>query len=469
MAADRATEIDVCVIGAGAAGLAAAIEAADAGCSVLVLEAAPSPGGSTELSGGVIYAAGTSVQRAAGIVDHWQAMYERYLDVNRWDVEPGLARALAEGAAEAIEWLAAMGLGFDLVINTPVETIRRGHKTVGLGARLAEVLVDQVAGRGIEIRGHCRVDSLLTDDAGAVVGVTVGAHEIHARSVVVATGGFGQSREMIDEHLPSIAAHGEVVWSVSAPTCVGDGLHLGEQAGAAIVGHDRALALITPGFGPHFDVVPPAWLVYVNRDGQRFVDEKNPYGVTSTRVAAQRGGTAFAILDADTHAFAVPGTPSHQGGPSPNWNSRALDENLETGRVTRADTLADLADRLGIDPAGLETTMAGFNADCALGVDGRFGKDPAWLRPVATAPFYGAEIFPAMIALTACGIRIDPDGRALTRTGRSIAGLYAAGETTGGPMGLQYAGSGSSLANSLVFGRIAGRSAAAARPRGDDR
>ena len=92
--------------------------------------------------------------------------------------------------------------------------------------------------------------------------------------------------------------------------------------------------------------------------------------------------------------------------------------------------------------------------------DRRFGKDPAWMRPVATPPFYGAEIFPAMIALTACGIRIDPDARALTRAGRPIAGLYAAGETTGGPMGLQYAGSGSSIANSLVFGRIAGRSAA---------
>ena len=456
------------MVGAGAAGLAAAIEAADAGCSVVVLEAAPSPGGSTELSGGVIYAAGTSVQRAAGIVDQWQSMYERYLDVNRWDVEPGLARALAQGAAEVIEWLRTMGLEFDLILNSPVETIRRGHKTVGLGARLAEVLVEQVTGRGIEIRGHSRVDGLLTAAAGDIVGVTVSGEEIRAHSVVITTGGFGQSREMIDEHLPSIAAHGDVVWSVSAPTCVGDGLHLGEQAGAAIVGHDRALALITPGFGPFFDVVPPAWLVYVNRDGQRFVDEKNPYGVTSTRVAAQPGGTAFALLDSDTHAFAVPGTPSHQGGPSPNWNNRALDEHVESGKVARADTLRELAVRLRIDPDGLEATLELFNADCALGTDRRFGKDPAWMRPVATPPFYGAEIFPAMIALTACGIRIDPDARALSRAGRPIAGLFAAGETTGGPMGVQYAGSGSSIANSLVFGRIAGRSAArAAHETGD--
>lgn len=456
------TDVDVCVLGAGAAGLAAALEAADAGCSVLVLEAAAEPGGSTQLSGGVIYAAGTSVQRAAGIVDQWQAMYERYLDVNRWDVEPGLALALAKGAAEAIEWLRSMGLEFELIINSPVETIRRGHKTVGLGARLAEVLIDQVSDRDIEIRCHQRVDGLTVDTDGTVVGVTSGDDEIAAGAVVLATGGFGQSREMIDRHLPSIAAHGEVVWSVSAPTCVGDGLHLGEMVGAGIVGHDRALALITPGFGPFFDVVPPAWLVYVNRDGQRFVDEKNPYGVTSTLVAGQPGGSAFAVLDADTFAFANPGTPSHQGGPSPNWNNRALDEHLASGQVKRADTLRGLAEQLGVDADGFEATMAVFNDDCARGEDRRFGKDPAWMRPVERGPFYGAEIYPAMIALTACGVRIDPDARALTPAGQAIEGLFAAGETTGGPMGAQYAGSGSSIANSLVFGRIAGRSAAAA-------
>jgi fumarate reductase flavoprotein subunit len=343
------TTVDVCVLGSGAAGMAAAIEAHDAGRSVLVLEAAAETGGSTALSGGVIYAGGTSVQREHGIEDSVRAVYERYLDVNRWAVEPGMAKAFAAGAADAIEWLRGMGVEFGLVIASPIEEIRRGHKTQGLGARLVEVLDREVRARGIEVRTRCRVDGLVVDD-GRVVGVTVGDERIDAGAVVVATGGFGQSREMIEQHLPSTAMHGAVVWSVSAPTCVGDGLHLGEQAGAAVVGHDRCLALITPGFGTYFDVVPPAWLVYVNVDGQRFCDEKMPYGTTSHLVGAQPGGVAWAVLDADTFAFAEPGTPSHQGGPSPNWNNRELTRAIDEGLAVRADSVAALAATTGVDP-----------------------------------------------------------------------------------------------------------------------
>jgi fumarate reductase flavoprotein subunit len=454
------TTVDVCVLGAGAAGLAAAIEAHDAGRSVLVLEAAPEVGGSSALSGGVIYAGGTSVQRQHGIEDSVRAVYERYLDVNRWAVEPGMAMAFAQGAADAIEWLRGMGVEFGLVIASPIEEIRRGHKTQGLGAKLMEVLEREVRARGIEVRTRSRVDGLVVED-GRVVGVTVGDDRVDAGAVVIATGGFGQSRDMIEQHLPSTAMHGAVVWSVSAPTCVGDGLHLGEQAGAAVVGHDRCLALITPGFGTYFDVVPPAWLVYVNVHGQRFCDEKMPYGTTSTLVGAQPGGIAWAILDADTFAFAEPGTPSHQGGPSPNWNNRELTRAIEEGMAVRADSVAELAAALGIDADGLQTTLDIYNADVDAGTDTRFGKDPAWMRPVRTAPFVAAPIRPAMIALTSCGVRIDPAARALTAAGAAIPGLYAAGETTGGAMGPQYAGSGSSIANSLVFGRLAGRTAAA--------
>lgn len=454
------TTTDVCVLGAGAAGLAAAIEAADGGCRVLVLEAAAEVGGSSALSGGVIYAGGTSVQRDHGITDDSvRAVYERYLDVNRWAVEPGVAQAFAEGGRDAVEWLRGFGVRFGLIIESSVEHVRRGHKVEGLGAGLMAVLEREARARGVQIVTRRRVDGLLVE-GGRVVGATVGDERIEAGSVVIATGGFGQSREMIERHLPSTAGHGDVTWSVSAPTCVGDGLHLAEQAGGTIVGHDRCLALITPGFGPYFDVVPPAWLVYVNREGQRFADEKMPYGTTSTLVAAQPGAVAYALLDADTHAFAEPGTPSHQGGPSPNWNNRELDRNIALGHVARAGTIEELAAALGIDAAGLAATLDLYNRDCERGADSRFAKDPAWMRPVRAAPFYGVPIRSAMIALTSCGVRVDPSARALDAAGAVIPGLFAAGETTGGVMGPQYAGSGSSIANSLVFGRLAGRNAA---------
>jgi fumarate reductase flavoprotein subunit len=237
-------------------------------------------------------------------------------------------------------------------------------------------------------------------------------------------------------------------------------LHLGAQAGAAIVGHDRSLGLITNGFGPHFDVVPPGWLVYVNREGQRFTNEMAPYGTISTLVKAQSGASAFAILDHATFEFAVPGTPSHMGPPNVSWNNVTMAEALADGRMTRADSLGGLAAALQIDAEGLMATVDAYNVACVAGRDERFAKDPAWMRSVSTAPFYGVEITPCMLALTSCGVRVDHRARALTAAGTPITGLFAAGETTGGVMGAQYAGSGSSIANSLAYGRLAGRSAA---------
>jgi fumarate reductase flavoprotein subunit len=456
------SQFDVVVIGSGGAGLCAAIEARRQGASVVVLEAADVVGGSTALSGGVVMAAGTSLQRAHGVADDADAFYERYMVLNRWSIEPSLARALCQDAGAVVEWLIELGVEFQLLAANSAEYTPRGHMAAGEGAKIARTLELEAQRLGASIRLGSRVTDLQSGSDGWSLTVSPSEETLHARSVVIASGGIARSRELLDKYYPDVAAHGEAAWTVSAPTCVGDGLLLGQEAGADITGQNQGLALITPGFAQNFDVVPPAWLVFVNREGRRYVDELMPYSMLTETTHAQKGGTAFALLDESARLAWAPTDLTHQGVVSLDWNRDSIAENVETGKVIRADSLRELAERASIDAAALEQTIATYNADCAAGRDSHFFKDPEWMRPVSTPPFYAAEIRPCLIALTCCGLRIDADARVLRPDQTPIEGLYAAGETTGGAM-RQYGGSGNSIANALVFGLRAGRSAAEKR------
>ena len=162
---------DLIVIGAGAAGLSAAIEANRGGASALVLEAADAVGGSTALSGDVVLAAGTRLQRDRGVEDHPDAFYDRYMAMNRWSIEPRLARALCSDAAEAVEWLSGLGVEFHLLPVNSAEFTPRGHMAVGTGAKIIRVLELEATRLGVEIRRGCRVGSLDREAGGYRVGV----------------------------------------------------------------------------------------------------------------------------------------------------------------------------------------------------------------------------------------------------------------------------------------------------------
>jgi len=451
---------DLIVIGAGAAGLCAAIEARRAGASVLILEAADAVGGSTALSGGVVLAAGTQLQRDRGVEDHPDAFYDRYMVINRWSVEPHLARALCSDAAEAVEWLSGFGVKFHLLPANSAELTPRSHMADGSGAKIARVLELEATRSGVEIRRGSRVGSLERKAEGFRVEMASSNEVDVGRAVVIATGGFGASREMLAKHYPTAAVHGDLTWSVAAQTCVGDGLELGGTCGAGLTGHDRGLALITPGFEQNFDVVPPAWLVFVNREGQRYVDEMMPYSMLTETTHQQSGGIGFAVLDEATRAQAAPTNLTHQGVVSLDWNRDSIAVNSEKGLVFRAESLRELAAEAGIDAESLEQTLSHYNADCEAGRDSRFHKESSWMRPVAQPPFYAAEIRPCLVALTCCGLRIDANAQVLSQKGEPISGLFAAGETTGGVL-RQYGGSGNSIASALVFGRRAGRAVGA--------
>ncbi len=143
-----------------------------------------------------------------------------------------------------------------------------------------------------------------------------------------------------------------------------------------------------------------------------------------------------------------------------NWVAEELEVQLKTGKVISAPTLAEVAIRCGIRPGSLEATVDSYNADCKKGVDSGFFKNAEDLKPILTPPFHAVEIVPAIICLTSTGIRINAETHVLDRQDRPVPGLFAAGEATGGVLGERYIGGGNSIANAIVFGRIAGRESA---------
>jgi fumarate reductase flavoprotein subunit len=464
MVAER--DFDVVVVGSGAAGLSAALSAAQAGAQVLVAEAEGVVGGSSRLSGGLTMGAGTRYQQALGIDDDAESLFHDYMQLNQWQVEAAVVRRLAERCGPTVEWLGDLGVEYypDLVFGGD-ERVPRVHCPIGRGQAVVDVLARRCREQGVDFALGQRVDRLLVED-GAVVGVGVGEDVLRAGAVIIAAGGFGNNPDKLAEFFPSAAAT-EWAWYIGADGSRGDHLDLGAQVDAQVEGFDRGLRLLHAGFAKIYEAYLPGWLVLVNRDGRRFCDETAPYGIMDGLIGTQ-DDVAYAIfdqavLDAATAAGVarykqkIPGSTKKQ---SPHWNADVVAAMVEEGKVQRADSLVELAAAIGVPGDQLATAVQRYNAAAALGEDTDYLKDPKFLEQIATGPFYGAQIRPATVCFTACGLRIDRDARVLSRRGDAIVGLYAAGESTGGVVGPRYVGSGNSYANCVTFGRIAGESAA---------
>lgn len=452
-----AHDYDVIVVGSGAAGLAAALGAADAGASVLVVEADKQVGGSSRLSGGHFYAAGTSVQQAAGVEDDADAMFEHYMTLNQWLVEPAVVRRYCDLSAPTFEWLKDLGVEFlpEKVYRSGIGSVPRGHPPEGGGERVIEILHGHLGQREVDFVFGSRVSGLLTDDSGAVCGIRIGDDQATCGAVIMATGGFGANQEMLRRYYPEAAKADNWTWYIGTPMAQGDGLTLGEAVGADLAGFDRGLLLVTPGFSRDLEVLLPGWLVMVNAEGRRFAAETAPYTVLGGLIQKE-GGHAFAVFDEAARRDAKPGPMSQA-----YWVHEVLEAKADEGRVARADTLAELANRIGADPAVLEGTIERYNADCERGEDSMYFKDPAsGMRPLTTPPFYAAELRPAIVCWTGTGLRIDAETRVLRKDQRPVPGLFAAGETVGSLHGDRYIGGGGSYGPCIVFGKLAGERAA---------
>lgn len=463
-------DYDVIIVGGGGAGLSAAIEANAAGANCMILEADTKLGGATALSGGVFYAAGTSVQREAGIMDDTpEAMMEYVATLNQWSIRFDLIRIMAERGAECVDWLIDLGVQFPVqwLAVAGVESVPRGHASDGESGGIAGPLVNAAGAAGIDTALDTRVEGLVFRD-GRVVGVKASGMELYAPAVVLTTGGFGNNPAMIRRLWPDAAYHDDRVWAVhrDAPFILGDGINMAEQLGAEVVGQNTGLLLPTSGFMHSVEPWLPPWLMIVNEQGRRFMPESAYYAVSGYLVNEQRGKHAFAIFDEPTlkeaSADASHADPYHTGIPVLTWDEPTIRRHVESGRVRTADTLEALATQCGINAAGIGETVRRYNADCEHGVDSLYGKKATRLFPVAQGPFYAVEVRPTIIGLTAAGLNIDTDTQVLDSNQQRIPGLYAAGEVLGCIHSKRYAGGGMAIANAIIFGRIAGQSAALA-------
>ncbi|MFC6623302.1 FAD-dependent oxidoreductase [Novosphingobium panipatense] len=457
----RVVDYDVIVIGTGAAGLSAAALAAEGGANVLMVEAADRTGGSSALSGGVFYAAGTSLQREAGIAgDTAQAMFHYYMTLNQYKLEPALVRTFCERAAEAFEWLRGMGVGFTVenLYASGVDKVRRGHRATDGGAGIVAGLEGFLSDKNVDTVLGTRVERLLVEE-GRVHGIVADGEPVRSAATVIATGGFGANPELLARLYPDAARHGDLHWYIGAPTCRGDGLGLAAQVEGQLSQINRGLLLITPGFVKDLESYLPGWLMMVNRAGRRFIDETIEYSVLAAVLDEQPGHDCFAIFDEASRLASR--TTKYR--PAPNWTADRLLDHVEAGTLVSAPTLDELAGKIGVPAARLATTAERYNALVQAGEDRDYFKPSAMLRPVSQGPFYAAHIRPAVICWTGTGIRIDTEARVLGADDRPVPGLYAAGETTGGMFGQCYAAGGASIGNAVVFGRIAGANAAKER------
>ncbi|HME67092.1 MAG TPA: FAD-dependent oxidoreductase [Streptosporangiaceae bacterium] len=459
-------DYDVVVVGAGAAGLCAAVTAAEAGASVLVAEASDAAGGASQFSAGLIMAAGTRFQRERGIEDSPEALLHEYLAFNRWSVETAVARRLTEEAGPTVEWLADRGVGVSDIYLSGDDRIPRGHVIDGGGAAIVACLLGAAqADPRVDLAFGRRVDRLLTGEDGIVTGIAAGSDEVTAGAVVLAAGGFGANKELWPRYLPR-AVEAEWTFYIGPPTSRGDAFALAGAVGAQIVGHDRGLLNARPNFSQSMDSYYPGWLVFVDRHGQRFVNEMTAYSVVESTIRAS-GGRVWALLDDAAKRAAVPRSTAAAkkydmptGTNWEDWVEPVIDEMTGKGRVLTASTIAALAASMGVEPDVLAGTVTRYNEDVAAGHDTMFEKPARVMRAIAEPPFYATELRLCNLALTGAGPRVNRDGQVLDRGAIPIRGLFAAGECAGGVLGDVYMGSGNALANAVTFGRVAGQNAA---------
>jgi flavocytochrome c len=467
-------ETDVIVVGFGAAGGAAAIEAHDAGAKVLILDKMPASGGNTAISGGIVYGADTSVQKALGISDSAEEMYKYYMAVGENMLEPARVKFASENYGKTIEWLIGLGVEIPHKLGRPGLYISgaeqkfasitppkpRGHETAGEGGALFGVLRKAVNTRKIETLLRTEAKELVIANEKEVVGLIAQSRGktmyIKAnKGIILTTGGFSYSKEMRRTYRPDLM---EAV-SYCAPGLTGDGVRMAQALGADLENMGNAyrvnvVAKINPERGALVLPLLEHPCIMVNKKGKRFVSEGEFYEYVVSELLKQEGRLAYIIFDEKVK------TKSGKG--LAYGFSKDLAPEMEAGVVKKAGTIAELARVMGVDPAVLEQTVTKLNEDAKAGKDSEFGRKKG-LGPVDTPPFYFLE---ARVGLsdTVGGLRTNLDARVIDVFGRVIPRLYAAGTVADGWMFKMYPGSGTYLGNAFCFGRIAGKKAAAEKP-----
>ena len=495
-AEDRVVDTDIVIVGAGGAGMTAAITAAEAGKNVVIVESQAMVGGNSVRATGGMNAADTPAQdeneftEAAGVEKTLETAASEWADneaitaladtvAGQWaeyqanpvgyfdSVElmeldtligghgindPALVETLCSNSADAVAWLGEQGIELSSVGAAGGASVKRIHRPVddqGLVISVGSYMIPRLQAKceelGVEFIMNTTANEILTDANGAAVGIAAtdkngAAVTVNAKAVILATGGFGANLDMVVEYKPELAGF----MTTNAPGAQGQGIDMAVAIGAGTVDMDQiqihptveanTAALITEGLRGDGAIL-------VNAEGNRFTDEVGTRDVVSAAEIAQTGSYSWLVID---QAMADA--------------SSVIQGYIKNGYTVTGETYEELAEAMGVDAAAFAATMDKWNAAVAAGVDEEFGRT-SFANPLDTAPYYAIKVT-AGIHHTMGGLTINPQTQVLAGDGTVIDGLYAAGEVTGGVHGGNRLG-GNAVADFVVFGRIAGEQAAA--------
>ena len=506
-ATDEEITVDVAVVGAGGAGLAAAVRSIQHGEKVAILEKYPQIGGNTSRAGGPMNAAEPDWQKnfkalpgekdtlkelAATPIDQIDPEYQddfkelqkqikeyvdsgadylfdstllheiqTYLGGKRTDLKGNeihgkyaLVHELVTNALNSVKWLADLGVKFDNSdVTEPVGGLwRRGHKPVEpMGYAYIHILGDWVRDYGVDPYLETRAEKLIIED-GKVRGIVATRADgskltVHSKAVILTAGGFGANTKMVQKYNTYWQKIDDDIATTNSPSITGDGINLGLEAGADLfgMGFIQLMPVADPKTGELFTgvVTPPANYIMVNKEGKRFVNEFAERDVLAKAVIAN-GGLIYQIADDKIKETAY------------NTTQESLDAQVKAGTLFRDDTLEGLAKQIGMDPDVLVETIKKYNSYVDAGKDPEFHKNVLGLK-CKVAPFYATPRKPA-IHHTMGGLVIDTKAHVLNKDGKIIDGLYSAGENAGGIHAGNRLG-GNSLADIFTFGRIAANTA----------
>ena len=493
-AEDSTVDADVVVVGAGGAGMTAAITAAAEGKSVVILESQSMVGGNSVRATGGMNAGKTVYQdenefgESAGVEKTLKTAAEKYADnetitalaktvSEQWAAyqanptgyfdsvelmeldtmiggkginDPELVETLCANSADAIDWLDEHGITLHNVSSFGGASVKRIHrpvnaegKTVSVGSYMIPLLQENCEKAGVKMMLDTTATEILTDANGAAVGVkATGASgetvTVNAKAVVLATGGFGANLDMVVKYKPELKGF----MTTNAPGIQGQGIEMAQAIGAATVDMDQiqihptveanTAALITEGLRGDGAIL-------INEEGQRFIDEVGTRDVVSAAEIAQTGSYSWLVVD---QAMADA--------------SSVIQGYIKKGYTVTGETYEELGKAMGVDEAAFAETMKTWNGYVEAKNDPDFGRT-SFANPLNTAPYYAVKVT-AGVHHTMGGLKINANTEVLNEKGEVIPGLFAAGEVTGGVHGANRLG-GNAVADFTVFGRIAGAAA----------
>ena len=435
---------DVIIIGSGGAGLTSAIQAYELGLSPVILEKMDKLGGNTTRASSGMNAAETFVQLDHKIVDSYQDFYDETFVGGGKQNNPELLKFFTEHGALAIDWLAQHGIELDdLTITGGMKTMRthRPSSLAPIGGYLVTELLKLVDKYQIPVFDGIKVNELLMKD-GQIVGVKASTDqkvEIHAKAVILATGGFGAGKDLLKKYRADLTS----LKTTNQPGATGDGIKLAQKVGAKLVDMDQVQVHPTVQQDtPHAFLIGEAvrgeGAILVNKQGQRFVNELDTRKNVTQAIDDQGGTGAYLIFDT-----------------SIRQRVKAIEFYDHVGLVENGKDLTELAEKTNLNPQNLQETVEKWNQAVESKRDSEFKRSTGMERKISQGPFFAIHIAPA-VHYTMGGVAINHNTQVLNTDNQVIKGLFAAGEVVGGLHGNNRIG-GNSIAETVIFGRQAGQ------------